>query len=108
MVVSPANPPDPTVHPLVRRHPQNGRESIYVSPHLTSHVDGVPRDESDAILHDLYRHMDQPRFIYTHEWRLGDLLVWDNRPTMHRRLAFPDDQRRIMNRTQIFGEEVVE
>ena len=46
--------------------------------------------------------------VYGHRWRAGDLVMWDNRPTMHRRLAFPHDQRRIMNRTQIFGEEVVE
>lgn len=102
------NPPEPTIHPFVRRHPQTGRESIYVSPHLTSHIDGMSRDESDRLLADLYQHMDQPQFIYTHDWQLGDLLIWDNRPTMHRRLAFPDDQRRVMNRTQIFGEEVVE
>ena len=52
--------------------------------------------------------MDQPQFVWTHQWRVGDLVMWDNRPTSHRRLPFPDDQRRIMNRTQIFGEEVVE
>ena len=102
------NPPEPTVHPVVRRHPQTGRLSIYVSPHLTSHIDGMPRGEGDLLLRELYEYMDQPQFLYTHEWRRGDLLVWDNRPTMHRRLPFPDDQRRVMHRTQIFGEEVVE
>jgi taurine dioxygenase len=106
--VAEQNPPEPTVHPVVRRHPRTENLSLYVSPHLTSHIDGVPRDESDSLLRELYQHMDQPQFIYTHDWRVGDLIVWDNRPTMHRRLAFPDDQRRIMNRTQIFGEEVVE
>jgi taurine dioxygenase len=102
------NPPEPTVHPVVRTHPETGRLSLYVNPHLTSHMDGMPRREGDALLRELYDHMDQPRFTFTHEWQVGDLVMWDNRPTMHRRLAFPQDQRRIMNRTQVFGEEVVE
>lgn len=102
------NPPEPTIHPVVRRHPETGRPSLYVSPHLTHHIHGVSEEESRAILAELYAHMDQPRFVWTHQWRVGDLVMWDNRPTSHRRLAFPDDQRRIMNRTQIFGEEVVE
>ena len=102
------NPPEPTVHPVVRTHPETGRLSLYVNPHLTSHIDGLPRHEGDALLRELYDHMDQPRFTLTHEWQVGDMVMWDNRPTMHRRLAFPQDQRRIMNRTQVFGEEVVE
>ena len=102
------NPPEPTVHPVVRTHPETGRLSFYVNPHLTSHIDGMPRGEGDALLRELYDHMDQPQFTFTHEWQVDDLVMWDNRPTMHRRLAFPHDQRRIMNRTQVFGEEVVE
>ena len=102
------NPPEPTLHPVVRKHPVTGRLSLYVSPHLTSHMYDMPREEGDDLLRELYQHMDQPQFIYTHEWQVNDLVIWDNRPTMHRRLAFPEEQRRIMNRTQIFGEEVVE
>ncbi len=102
------NLPEPTLHPVVRQHPQTGRLSLYVNPHLTSHIDGMGRQDGDALLNELYEHMDQPQFIFTHEWQVDDLVIWDNRPTMHRRLAFPDEQRRIMNRTQIFGEEVVE
>lgn len=70
--------------------------------------DGMPPADSTALLAGLYAHMDQPRFLFTHRWRVGDLVLWDNRPTMHRRLPFPDAQRRLMKRTQIFGEEVVE
>jgi taurine dioxygenase len=102
------NPPEPTIHPVVREHPQTGRLSLYVNPHLTSHMDGMNRSDGDALLSELYKHMDQPQFIFTHEWQVDDLVIWDNRPTMHRRLAFADEQRRIMNRTQIFGEEVVQ
>ena len=106
--VTEQNPPNPAIHPVVRRHPQTGRLSLYVNPHLTSHIEGLPAGESESLLKGLYQHMDQPPFIYSHEWRVGDLLVWDNRPTMHRRLAFPNDQRRVMHRTQVFGGEPVE
>lgn len=106
--VAEQNPPEPAVHPVVRRHPETGRRSLYVSPHLTSCVEGLAPADSDALLAALYAHMDQPRFLYTHRWRVGDLVLWDNRPTMHRRLPFPGQQRRLMKRTQIFGEEAVE
>jgi taurine dioxygenase len=102
------NPPQPTVHPVVRRHPETGRQSLYVSPHLTLGLDGLPAADSRAQLQTMYEHMEQSQFVWTHDWRVGDLVMWDNRFTSHRRLAFPDDQRRIMNRTQIFGEEMVE
>lgn len=102
------NPPEPTIHPIVIKHPESGRPSLYVSPHLTHHVHDMAQAEGDALLRELYQHMDQPQFIYTHQWQVDDLLIWDNRPTMHRRLAFPDDQRRVMNRTQVFGQETVQ
>lgn len=106
--VAEQNPPEPTIHPVVRRHPESGRASLYVSPHLTHHMHDMDPVQGDALLRELYQHMDQPQFIYTHQWQVDDLLIWDNRPTMHRRLAFPDDQRRVMNRTQIFGDETVQ
>ncbi len=105
--VAEQNPPEPASHPIVRIHPETERASLYVSPHLTSHVEGVDGIESRAILDGLYAHMDQPRFVWTHQWQVADLLMWDNRPTMHRRLEFPDEQRRVMKRTQVFGDEPV-
>ena len=102
------NPPGIVSHPLVRTHPETRRKSLYVSPHLTSHIDGFAAQQSDQLLLELYQHMDQTAFVWTHEWRVGDLLMWDNRPTMHRRLGFPDQQRRVMKRTQVFGDEPVE
>lgn len=102
------NPPGIVSHPLVRTHPETSRKSLYVSPHLTSHIDGFEAEQSDQLLQELYQHMDQPAFVWTHTWRVGDLLMWDNRPTMHRRLGFPDEQRRVMKRTQVFGDEPVE
>jgi len=94
------------VHPVVRTHPETGRRSLYVGPHLTQYVVGLSRRASDALLAQLYSHLDQPRFIWTHQWQVGDLVLFDNRPTMHRRLAFPSDQRRLMKRTQVFNDEI--
>ena len=100
------NPAAHIAHPIVRTHPETGQCSLYVGPHLTSYVADVDSAESDALLTELYSHIEQPQFIWTHEWRIGDIVLFDNRPTMHRRLAFPRDQRRLMKRTQIFNDEI--
>ena len=100
------NPPEQVAHPVVRTHPETGRQSLYVGPHLTKYIVGLPEEESAELLEILYAHVMQPRFIWTHEWRVDDLVIWDNRPTMHRRAPFPDTERRIMKRTQVFGDEV--
>lgn len=99
------NPPTPAVHPVVRLHPATGRRSIYVSPHLTRRLEGMDEAEGQGLLVRLFNHMERPEFVWTHAWTPGDLLVWDNRPTMHRRLPFPPDQRRLMRRTQVFNTE---
>ena len=99
----------PRAHcPPHRPHPSPKQvaRSLYVGPHLTKYVVGLSRQESDALLGDLYAHLEQPRFVWTHEWQVGDLVLFDNRPTMHRRLAFPPDQRRLMKRTQVFNDEI--
>ena len=100
------NPPEHVAHPIVRTHPETGRRSLYVGPHLTRYVVGLDPEESDALLAGLYAHLEQPRFVWTHEWEVGDVVLFDNRPTMHRRLPFPPDQRRLMKRTQVFNDEI--
>ncbi|MBJ67707.1 MAG: taurine catabolism dioxygenase TauD [Gemmatimonadetes bacterium] len=100
------NPPETVDHPVVRTHPETGRKSLYVGPHLTKHIVGMHSTESADLLALLYAHLEQPRFIWTHEWQIGDLVLWDNRPTMHRRLPFPSNQRRLMKRTQVFNDEI--
>ena len=100
------NPPEPARHPIVRSHPTTGRKSIYVSRHLTSHIDGMPDSDSRALLETLHEHQAQPQFVWSHDWQVGDLVIWDNRPTMHRREPFPDTERRIMKRTQVFNSEI--
>jgi taurine dioxygenase len=67
----------------VLRHPYDGRECLYVNKGFTQAIEGLPQDESDALLAELYAHIAQPRFVYTHQWRLGDVLLWDNFATQH-------------------------
>jgi taurine dioxygenase len=90
-------------HPAILRHPANDRATLYLGRRRNSYVEGYSRDESDALLAELWAHTIQPRFVYQHVWKLGDLVVWDNRSTMHRRDEFEGTARRIMHRTQIKG-----
>ena len=79
----------PARHPLVRRHPGSGRHgAFYIASHA-SHIIGMPVDEGRGkLLRELIEHATQPRFVYVHKWRLGDLVIWDNRCTMHRATPF--------------------
>jgi taurine dioxygenase len=92
-----------SVHPIFRTHEETGRKAIYVNRLMTVRVEGLPEDESQRLLNVLFDHSEKPEFVYTHEWRVGDLLVWDNRCSMHARNDFPSDQRRLMLRTTVKG-----
>ena len=99
------NPPDPAVHPVVRTHPETGRRAMYVSPQFTKSLLGVSSDEGEGLLRELLAHVTRSEFAWTHKWRAGDLVVWDNRCTMHRREPFDGSERRTLKRTQMFGDE---
>ncbi len=92
-------------HPAVLKHPANGRPTLYLGRRRNSYIEGMSPAESDAVLETLWAHIAQPRFIYEHVWRLGDLVLWDNRSTMHRRDPFDGAARRVMHRTQIKGRD---
>lgn len=98
------NPPALVDHPVVCTHPETGRKCLYVGPHLTQFIVGMDAKESRHLLELLYNHVASPEFIWGHDWQVGDLLMWDNRPTMHRREPFPATERRIMKRTQAYCE----
>lgn len=70
-------------HPIVRTHPANGRKSIYLNPIRVEAIEGMAREESDALLDELHNHIFQPKFHYRHKWRVGDFLIWDNRTALH-------------------------
>jgi alpha-ketoglutarate-dependent 2,4-dichlorophenoxyacetate dioxygenase len=88
---------------LVRTHPLTGRRSLYLSSHAGSIV-GWPVPEARAFLRDLIEHATQREFVYRHRWQVGDLVIWDNRQTMHRQRPFPADQARDMRRTTVAGD----
>ena len=90
-------------HPLVCTHPDTGRQMLYLGRRRNAYLDGLDLPESEALLDELWRFVERPEFKWEHVWRVGDLVMWDNRCTMHRRDPFDDATRRIMHRTQIKG-----
>lgn len=98
------SPPD-VIHPVVRTHPETGRKALYVSPRFTIGIEGLPEDEGQTLLDELFAHATRRDLIYHHEWRLGDLLFWDNRNTLHLACrGIPEGQIRHMHRTTISGD----
>jgi taurine dioxygenase len=94
----------PVEHPAVRTHPDTGRKILYISRHV-SHFSELPRDESDELLERLMAHATQDRFVFRHKWGPRDVVMWDNRCTMH--CATPDDasmERRVLHRTVVLGD----
>jgi alpha-ketoglutarate-dependent taurine dioxygenase len=94
----------PVVHPLVRTHPETGRRALYLGNHAMN-IDGFPAGEGAALLDELLAHATQPRFTYAHRWRVGDLVVWDNRCLLHRAVANYEmaKYRRVMHRNVVKG-----
>ena len=93
----------PVRQSLVRVHPVSGRKSLYLSSHIGTIV-GWPRPEAMAFIRDLAEHATKPAFVYAHRWRQWDLVIWDNRQTMHRVRRFDDTKPRDMRRTTVAGE----
>jgi taurine dioxygenase len=91
------------VHPLVRTHPETGRRCLYLGRRQRAYILGLSVAESDDLLDELWAHATQPEFTWLHEWRVGDLLMWDNRCVMHRREPFDADARRVLHRVVIKG-----
>jgi taurine dioxygenase len=90
-------------HPAVCVHPITGVPALYLGRRTNSYIEGLTPAQSDALLDELWKVVDSPGFAYAHRWRVGDLIVWDNRSTMHRRDPFDNAARRVMHRTQIKG-----
>jgi taurine dioxygenase len=89
-------------HPLVRIHPRTGRRCIYFSEGAIDHVEGVSASESARILEDVRQHVLRPEFIYRHQWRVGDVVMWDNCSCLHKATAdFDLPRRRRMHRTTL-------
>lgn len=95
-------PPVPQL--VVRRHPGSGRKTLYLASHA-SHIIGWPIEEGGRLIEELIEFATRPRFVYCHRWRVGDLVIWDDRCTMHRGRPYDDARhRRVLHRTTVSDE----
>jgi taurine dioxygenase len=91
-------------HPLVRTHPETGRKALYLNANRMEQIVGLDRAESDRLLDELIAHAIKPEFQYRHKWRQGDVVIWDNRCTMHKANAdYAEGERRLMHRVIVAG-----
>lgn len=100
-----AKTPD-VIHPVVRTHPETGRKALFVHPGMTAEIVGLSEQESDEILEMLFEHCTNPRYVVPYRWTPGDVVVWDNRCTMHSATTreLPPEKRRLIYRTTIRGD----
>jgi len=91
------------VHPVFRTHDETGRKAIYVNRLMTVGIVDMPQAESEPLLKAVFDHAERREFVYEHVWRVGDLLLWDNRCSSHARTDFPTTERRLMLRTTVKG-----
>ena len=93
-----------TYHPLVCTHPETKRRLLYLGRRRNAYIEGLSLTESESLLDELWLYANRAELEWYNEWRVGDLVLWDNRCTMHRRDPFDSSARRVMHRTQIKGE----
>lgn len=93
------------LHPLVYTHPETGVAALYLGRRRNAYIDGLDLESSEALLDELWSYVDNPDLQWRHQWRAGDLVLWDNRSTMHRRDSFDAGSRRVLHRTQVKGTE---
>lgn len=94
----------PIWQPMMRVHPVSGNKSLYISPIYNDAIEGMDEAKSKAVLDELYEICSEPRFVYEHTWTQYDILMWDNRSTMHRILPYDPTARRVSHRTTIVGD----
>ena len=93
--------------PMVRKHPVTRRKSLYISPIYNDAVEGMASEDARQLIAELTKIAAEPRFVYTHRWETDDVLMWDNRCTMHQVTPFDPRERRVMHRTTITGQDPV-
>jgi taurine dioxygenase len=102
-------PPSPTARShaqlIVHAHSATGRNALYINRLMTEYIVGMPRDESNALLESLFDHQEQPQFIYEHRWTPGDVVIWDNRCTLHARTNFNANELRKLRRVTVKGDK---
>ena len=95
-------------NPIISTHPETGGNSLFLGRRHSAYVNGCSLEESEALLDELWAHFTQPRFCYTHHWAVGDVVIWDNRCTLHRRDAFDSAERRVLYAAQVEGHKPFE
>jgi taurine dioxygenase len=90
-------------HPIISTHPETGRNMLFLGRRHSAYVNGCSLEASEALLDELWAHSTDPRFAYAHEWAVGDVVIWDNRATLHRRDAFDSQSRRLLYAAQVEG-----
>jgi len=95
-------------HPIVSTHPETGRNMLFLGRRHSAYVNGLSLADSEALLDELWAHTIDPRFIYEHVWQQGDVVVWDNRATLHKRDAFASSSRRVLYAAQVEGHKPYE
>jgi taurine dioxygenase len=98
---------EPVEHPVVRTHPETGRQNLFVNPGFTSRIVGVSRRESDVLLRFLFEHMTSQEYLVRYSWEPGDLGFWDNRTTMHYAVMDYGDAHRVIQRVTLRGDKPV-
>jgi taurine dioxygenase len=93
-----------TYHPIVCTHPETGRKCLYLGRRRNAYIEGLDIAESEALLDEVWRYATRDELTWYNTWRVGDVVLWDNRCTMHRRDPFDASSRRVMHRTQMKGE----
>jgi len=94
-------------HPILRKVPSTGEEALFLGRRTNAYVMGLPLEESEALLDELWSHATRPEFRYRHHWKVGEVVAWDNRMMLHMRHPMDDSKARLMWRTQTKGEAVV-
>lgn len=92
-------------HPVFRTHPATKKKALYVNRLMTDHIVGLDQSESEEILNFLFDHAENPKFQYAHQWKVGDLILWDNRCSQHARTDFDSNERRKLRRITVLGEK---
>jgi taurine dioxygenase len=95
-----------TFHPLVCTHPETGKKMLYLGRRRNAYIEGFSLEDSNALLDELWSYTEQGKFVWHNVWKVGDLVLWDNRCTMHRRDSFDASHRRVMHRTQVKGDSI--
>ena len=95
------------LHPIVRTHPETGQKSLFVNRQMTMFIEGLGADESDEILNYLFEMIEDPTNVYEHVWKVGDLVLWDNRCTAHARTYYNPKESRLLRRMTVLDENPV-